>query len=237
MKPASLWLWTLLVLLLSACSHQSTRTPAPHQRPLEPGCQPLSQEDRQRILDEASPDNFPATRYRRGPSSAKGIEREADCSTFVHEVYRRAGLPYRFAPTAGMGNLREFDLLPEKEAQPGDMMLFRGHVGIVDEDGKIISALRTRYRKRKSSIAAIDRKHFKSFRGKRYVLRYRCVPEGETVAKVRTKALSDREEKIARAEREAELKRKIREGRIKNVRRVATSSKASSPKKKKRVSP
>lgn len=223
----------MLVLLLSACSHQGTREPAPRQRPLEAGCQPLSEEDRQRILEEADPENFPSTRYRRGPSSAKGIEKEADCSTFVHEVYKRAGLPYRFAPTAGMGNLREFDLLPEAEAKAGDMMLFRGHVGIVREDGKIISALRTRHRRRASSIEAIDRKHFKTFRGKRYVLRYRCVPEAETVAKVRSKALSDREEKIARAAREEELRRKIRDGRIKRANRVTASSK----KTKKAVQP
>jgi hypothetical protein len=56
-------------------------------------------------------------------------------------------------------------------------MLFRGHVGIVAEDGKIISALRTRHRRRKSSIEALDRKNFRAFRGKkRYVLRYRCLP-------------------------------------------------------------
>lgn len=204
-SPKSLlWLWPLLFLF--ACSHQGVRAPEPRQRPLEAGCQPLTEEDRERILQEAAPGNFPSTRYRRGPSSARGIEREADCSTFVHEVYKRAGLPYRFAPTAGMGELREFDLLPENEAKAGDMMLFRGHVGIVNEEGKIISALSTRYRKRKSSIAAIDRKHFKSFRGKRYVLRYRCVPESETVAALRRKAREERAEKMARAAKLDEAK-------------------------------
>ena len=172
-----IWLWP--ILLLFSCSHQGTRysSTEPRSRPLAPGCNPLSAGDRERILAEASPENFPATRYRRGPSSAKAIEKETDCSQFVHQIYKRAGLPYSFAPTAHLANAREFDLLPEKEARPGDLMLFRGHVGIVDEDGKIISALRTRHRKRKSSIAAIDRKHFRSFRGKRYVLRYRCVPK------------------------------------------------------------
>lgn len=179
------WLWPLLFLF--SCAHQGARQGTPEARsvPRGPGCQSLSREDRERILDEADPANFPATRYRRGPSSAKGIEKEADCSSFVHEVYKRAGLPYRFSPTAHMGELREFDVLPEKEARPGDLMLFRGHVGIVDEDGKIISALRTRHRKRKSSIAAIDRKHFKSFKGRRYVLRYRCVPQAEQTAQAR----------------------------------------------------
>lgn len=183
MTRSLLWLWTIF-LLLAGCSSQSTRFSAPElrSRPLAPGCHALAEEDRERILAIADPDNFPATRYRRGPNSARGIEKETDCSHFVHEVYKRAGLPYGFAPTAHLANSREFDLLPEKEARPGDLMLFRGHVGIIDEKGKIISALRTRHRKRKTSIAAIDRKHFKSFRGKRYVLRYRCVPAAERTA-------------------------------------------------------
>lgn len=176
-----IWLWA--VMLLWSCSHQSTRlgSPAPRSRVPAPGCQPLSSEDRARILSFADPANFPATRYRRGPSSSKGIERETDCSHFVHEIYRRAGLTYGFAPTARLADIPQFDVLPEKDARPGDLMLFRGHVGIVDRKGKIISALRTRHRRRKTSIAAIDRKHFRSFRGKRYVLRYRCAPQPERI--------------------------------------------------------
>jgi|GEM_PF-4836058 len=176
--------WLLPLFLLAACSHAPRMTPLESAKPRAKGphCRSLSDKDREQILQIAAPDNFPATRYRRGPSSRKGIEKEADCSTFVHEVYKRAGLPYGFRPTASLGEAREFDVLPEKEALPGDLMLFPGHVGIVDEEGKIISALRTRYRKRKTSIASIDRKHFPSFKGKRYVLRYRCLPGERQVA-------------------------------------------------------
>ncbi len=168
----------LLPLFLFACSHAPRVTPLEsiQPRPKGPNCRSLSAADRERILEAADPDKFPATRYRRGPSTAKGIEKEADCSSFVHEIYKRAGLPYGYRPTASLGEAREFDVLPEKQAQPGDLMLFRGHVGIVDDNGKIISALRTRHRRRKTSIAAIDRRHFKTFKGKRYVLRYRCLP-------------------------------------------------------------
>lgn len=167
----------LLPFFLLACAHQkqpSLRSSAPTPRLGGQNCLPLSDADRSRILEIASPSNFPATRYRRGPSSQKGIEKETDCSHFVHEVYKRAGLPFPFRPTAGLSEVREFDILPENEALPGDLMLFRGHVGIVDEQGKIISALRTRNRRRKTSIASIDRRNFRSFRGKRYILRYRC---------------------------------------------------------------
>lgn len=174
-----------LTLSLFSCAH----SPAPRGR--EPvaaprassTCQPLTSEERERLLEIADPENFPATRYREGPRTERGIEKETDCSHFVHEVYRRAGLPYGFRPTAQLGNAREFDLLPEKDARPGDLMLFRGHVGIVGKDGKIISALTTRCRKhRKSSIASVDSRYFKTFHGQRYVLRYRCAPGEETVA-------------------------------------------------------
>lgn len=174
--------WLLPLFLLAACAHKRPMLRS-GAAPVMGGvdCEPLSGLHRQRILEVADPTNFPRTRYRRGPSSARGIEKETDCSRFVHEVYRRAGLPFPFHPTASMSDVREFDILPEKEALPGDLMLFRGHVGIVDEQGKIISALRTRNRRRRTSIASIDRKNFRSFRGARYVLRYRCAPPQESL--------------------------------------------------------
>jgi len=174
-------------LLLFSCAHSGTyrdphltspNTPAVDARGRT--CRPLSEEERQRVLSLADPKNFPATRYRKGPNWSRGIEKETDCSHFVYVIYKRAGLPFSFRPTAELGNAREFDILPEEEAQPGDLMLFKGHVGIVDEKGKIISALKTRRRRRKSSIAAVDRRYFKSIHGQRYVLRYRCPPLEET---------------------------------------------------------
>lgn len=185
-------LWIAPVLLFS-CAHgprELEKRAKPRPRGAEAitssyACEPLTDADRMRLLEAADPANFPATRYRAGADPEKGIEKETDCSRFVHEVYRRAGLPYSFRPTQSLKGAEEFDILPEKEASPGDLMLFRGHVGIVDNDGKIISALRTRHRRRKSSIESIGRKNFRSFRGQRYVLRYRCKPpeqEGRSLA-------------------------------------------------------
>jgi len=179
-------LWAFMPLLLFSCAHSGLRDrhltdlnkPAVDARGRT--CRPLSDEERQRVLSLADPKNFPATRYRKGPNWSRGIEKETDCSHFVYVIYKRAGLPFSFRPTAELGNAREFDILPENEAQPGDLMLFRGHVGIVDEKGKIISALKTRRRRRKSSIAAVDRRYFKPIHGQRYVLRYRCPPLEET---------------------------------------------------------
>jgi cell wall-associated NlpC family hydrolase len=167
-------LWLLFPLVLFSCAHVSRDEPYPRERAAgaeERSCKPLTDAERARVLRAASLENFPATRYLTGASG----HRATDCSHFVHDVYREAGLPFRFLPTAELGNAREFDILPEKEARPGDIMLFRGHVGIVGDDGKIISALYRRHR-RKSSIASVDRKFFKTFHGQRYVLRYRCSP-------------------------------------------------------------
>jgi hypothetical protein len=175
-------LFAIAPFVLFSCAHSGVRDPQFSKRETPAvdrqgrTCRPLTNEERDRVLALADPSNFPSTRYRKGPNWSRGIEKETDCSHFVYEIYKRAGLPFGFKPTAELGNAREFDILPEDEAQPGDLMLFRGHVGIVDEKGKIISALKTRRRKRKSSIAAIDRRYFKSIHGQRYVLRYRCPP-------------------------------------------------------------
>lgn len=185
MVAPRLWLLALLPLVLFSCAHAPGPSPVTRTEPMAGRvCRPLTNEERQRILEAASPVHFPATRYRKGPNWSRGIEKETDCSHFVYEVYRRAGLPFAFHSTAGLSEAREFDLLPEKDARPGDLMLFRGHVGIVDNKGKIISALRTRHRRRKSSIASIDRKYFKTFHGQRYVLRYRCPPAESTARAV-----------------------------------------------------
>jgi NlpC/P60 family len=137
-------------------------------------CAPLTEADRARVLELADPVNFPKTRYRKG--SGRPLEKETDCSHFVYQVYKRAGLPYGFRTTSQLPGASEFEVLPESAARPGDLMLFRGHVGIVTRDGRIISALVTRHRRRKSSIGVSERESFRTFRGKRFVLRYKCHP-------------------------------------------------------------
>ncbi|RYZ95558.1 MAG: peptidoglycan endopeptidase, partial [Proteobacteria bacterium] len=140
-------------------------------------CRPLSMRDRLDLLNLASPANFPATKYRRG-AQGSAVDKATDCSHFVHEIYRRAGLGYGFKDTSQLKDAPEFELLPEEEAMPGDMMLFRGHVGLVDHDGRIISATYTHGRKRRgrSSITRLRRTAFKPLRGRISVLRYRCRP-------------------------------------------------------------
>jgi hypothetical protein len=76
--------------------------------------------------------------------------RKPDCSHLAHEVYTRAGYPYPYA--------RSFDLYVGIESfvrvtkpQPGDLIVWRGHVGIVVDPAEhsfyssVSSGLRTEF--------------------------------------------------------------------------------------------
>lgn len=143
-------------------------------RQQDSSCRPLSRTQREELLALANPLHFEGVKYREG---GRNLASAIDCSHFVHEIYRKAGLPYAFRSSRELRDAPEFELLPESEALPGDLMLFRGHVGIVDEDGLILSATRIRSPAQKSSITRYPREHFAGFRGRRYVLRYRCQPK------------------------------------------------------------
>ena len=134
-------------------------------------CSGLTKQKRYEILDLADPDNFPRTRYRKGPRNRRKIERETDCSSFVHEIYRRAGLPYRFRTTKELKAAPEFMTVPPSKAKPGDIVLFRGHVGILAKSGKIISSTKIRSKRQPSSITEYPDNSFGRVKA---VLRYRC---------------------------------------------------------------
>jgi cell wall-associated NlpC family hydrolase len=55
---------------------------------------------------------------------------ERDCSHLVHAIYEQAGLPYSYAPSseiyAGIGDFQRV-----KRPEPGDLIVWRGHVGII----------------------------------------------------------------------------------------------------------
>lgn len=55
---------------------------------------------------------------------------ERDCSHLVHAIYQEAGLSYNYAPSseiyAGVEGFKRV-----KQPQPGDLVVWRGHVGIV----------------------------------------------------------------------------------------------------------
>src|SRR5258707_13498821 len=55
---------------------------------------------------------------------------EPDCSHLVHAIYERAGFPYAYAPSSdayhGVEGFQQVKL-----PKPGDLVVWRGHVGIV----------------------------------------------------------------------------------------------------------
>ncbi|MCO5142185.1 MAG: NlpC/P60 family protein [Oligoflexia bacterium] len=160
-------IYSLLLIFTFGCA--STEF---HERKYvkENSCPLLNHSKRSQILRIANPKNFPKTRYRMG--STHKIEKSTDCSRFVHEIYRRAGLKYNFMTTNQLKSSSQFLRIRESEAKPGDLMLFRGHVGIIASDGKIISATKSKING--SSITKMSKESFRSIRGKRIALRYRC---------------------------------------------------------------
>jgi cell wall-associated NlpC family hydrolase len=60
---------------------------------------------------------------------AKGVRRD-DCSHLVHAIYERAGFSYKYADSRdlyrGTGSFRRVS-----HPQPGDLVVWKGHVGIV----------------------------------------------------------------------------------------------------------
>lgn len=57
-------------------------------------------------------------------------EAEPDCSHLVHAIYEAAGFPYDYAPSSDLyAGVTDFQRV--KSPLPGDLVVWRGHVGIV----------------------------------------------------------------------------------------------------------
>src|SRR5258708_10332509 len=55
---------------------------------------------------------------------------EPDCSHLVHAIYERAGLPYAYAPSSDLyAGVEGFQRV--KQPESGDLVVWRGHAGIV----------------------------------------------------------------------------------------------------------
>jgi len=58
------------------------------------------------------------------------LHSESDCSHLVHSIYERAGFTYTYVPSADLyAGVEEFQRV--KTPQPGDLVVWRGHAGIV----------------------------------------------------------------------------------------------------------
>lgn len=70
---------------------------------------------------------------------------DMDCSHLVHHLYQQSGLYYDYAPSLSLykGEVQEFRQVSRPRA--GDVIVWRGHVGIVVDpaDHSFVSALRS----------------------------------------------------------------------------------------------
>lgn len=62
--------------------------------------------------------------------SEADLSSQKDCSHLVHTIYERAGFPYAYASSSDLyGGIEGFQRV--KRPQSGDLVVWRGHVGIV----------------------------------------------------------------------------------------------------------
>jgi hypothetical protein len=62
---------------------------------------------------------------------------EHDCSHLVHAIYDQAGFPYAYAPSSDLyAGVDGFQRV--KQPEPGDLIVWRGHAGIVVQPSKHI---------------------------------------------------------------------------------------------------
>jgi cell wall-associated NlpC family hydrolase len=67
--------------------------------------------------------------------SRKPLRAERDCSHFVHGIYEHAGFPYPYAPSDDLyDGAAGFQRVPKPK--PADLVVWRGHVGIVIRPGQ-----------------------------------------------------------------------------------------------------
>jgi len=145
-------------------------------------CQEIGSETREKILTLSDPRNFPKTRYVSPPGKDAKLEDETDCSHFVQEIYKQAGLEFHYSPTSTLSCLKVFQEVSSQDARPGDLVLYSGHVGILSGDGMLISSTIggrvTRYSTRdpsdKKFKSAITRLPIYSDFGRPKFLKWRC---------------------------------------------------------------
>jgi hypothetical protein len=58
------------------------------------------------------------------------LRSERDCSHLVHAIYEAAGFPYSYAPSSQI-YVGADGFMRVKQPQPGDLVVWKGHVGIV----------------------------------------------------------------------------------------------------------
>ena len=155
----------LLWLGAAVCAHgQSSANPARQSVPrtsvrskIITPAQLLDADEELAILEVALDTRRPA---RRG-------ERRSDCSHLVHAIYEKAGFPYSYARSSDL-YLGTEDFRRVAQPQAGDLVVWRGHAGIVinPREHTFFSSLRSGF-----GVQPYDSAYWKG-RGRPHFLRY-----------------------------------------------------------------
>ena len=100
----------------------------------------MNESIREKILSIANPSHFLKTRYKSPPDNSMQIETETDCSRFTQQIFERAGMYYPYANTPSFECLSVFKEIPRDQGKAGDVVLYRGHIGILSKNDSVISA-------------------------------------------------------------------------------------------------
>jgi len=114
-------------------------------------------------------------------------ETELDCSHFVQYLYEQAGLYYGYAPSRTLyDGMQGFKRVAHPK--PGDLIVWRGHVGIVvdPEETTFLSALRSGVK------VSSYQSHYWQRRGKPRFLRYVGPDDGDAPEWATRKAIASR---------------------------------------------
>ena len=113
-------------------------------------------------------------------------ETELDCSHFVQYLYEQAGLYYGYAPSRTLyDGIEGFKRVTHP--RPGDLIVWRGHVGIVvdPEETTFLSALRSGVK------VSSYQSHYWQRRGKPHFLRY-VGPDDSNAPELATRRIGSR---------------------------------------------
>jgi hypothetical protein len=136
---ALLWFAAVLSSLVSAESAGQAQTAAPQaaRRPDQPSGKPASPPHAQANRAPAIPAGYRLLSLKEGQAIAQGIawadDEEGlapDCSHLVHTLYQQAGYPYPYVTSLDLYR-GTVTFLRVRTAQPGDLIVWLGHVGIV----------------------------------------------------------------------------------------------------------
>lgn len=165
------------VLLASAAAQEKAK-PTRHFRP-----HVTTAESEDVTLWSVPDDALPTSRHDLLMMLAARVRQtELDCSHLVHDLFQRAGMDYDYAPSDTL-----YDGIPEfhrvYKPQPGDLVVWHGHVGIVvnPDDHSFISALRSGVK-----VAQYDSNYWKK-KGTPRFLRYAESSSSPVIARNRTR--------------------------------------------------